>query len=518
MVTAYSHLNIFMSILGDGSLEFAREHISKYYDSDFFPKSVEFEALWHQWAEVKAELMSKNVGKMWITPPRAMTIAKPKGGFRVVHQLEPLDAVVYAALAHHIAPEIEAARMPRDQHVACSYRLNVADGSFFAGGSGWTDFEQKTESLADANKYILVTDISDFYNQIYLHRVNNAIELAGAQLKPIGDDVERFLGTLNSKTSQGIPVGPAPSIVIAEAVLIDVDRFIRDQGVSHTRYVDDFRIFSNSERQLKSVLEKLTLYLYENHRLTVSSEKTKVMSAAEFVQQNLHNHYAEEKVQLLETLEIFNPYTNEYEEVEVEVDDEDAVRHAQLVAALEKVINYGHLDLGLARSVIRAARRHSIPDLTFHILANFEFFVPAINDVVLYLQEVTDDDLANNLKGEIERIVQSPAVDSQICRFWIEWYVAQHSIYLSSEVLRSFVFNGPNIENQALAAITTKNVAWVRSHKATVYNLGGWARRAVLHSSRVLPGDERHHWLQMFIASSPVMLDRWVAKWVQDTA
>ena len=33
---------------------------------------------------------------------------------------------------------------------------------------------------------------------------------------------------------------------------------------------------------------------------------------------------------------------------------------AQLVAAVEKVITYEHLDLGLARSVIRAARRHSI--------------------------------------------------------------------------------------------------------------------------------------------------------------
>lgn len=506
-----------MAIITEQSLEFAREHISKYYDSDFFPKPIEYEALWHQWNEVKAELMSKNVGKLWVTPPRAMTIAKPKGGFRVVHQLEPTDAVVYTALACEIAPAIEAARMPSADHIACSYRLSISDGSFFAGGSGWTDFGQKTEDLANTYENVLVTDITDFYNQIYLHRLNNAVELADSQLKPIADDIENFLSTLNSKSSQGVPVGPAASIVMAEAVLIDVDRFLKDQGVHHTRYVDDIRIFSNSTRELYSVLERLTLYLYENHRLTVASEKTFVMNAKEFVQKHLHNNYAEEKIQLLETLEIFNPYTNEMEEIEVEVDDEDAVRQAQLISAIEKIIAYEHLDLGLARSVIRAARRHSLPDLALHIVSNFDFFAPAVNDVALYLHEVTDNYLAGELLPELEEVITSPAIDSQICRFWIEWYIAQNATLLKSEVLHAFVFGGPNIENQALASITTKNVAWVRNHKATVYNLGGWARRAVLNASRVLPSDERTHWLKMFINNSPVLLDRWVAKWVQQT-
>jgi hypothetical protein len=507
-----------MAIIKENSLEFARKHISKYYDSDFFPKPIEYDALWHQWAEVKAELMSKNVGKLWVTSPRAMTIAKPKGGFRVVHQLEPIDSIIYTALACEIATDIEAARLPSAEHIACSYRFSISDGSFFAGGSGWTDFTKKTESLASTYENVLVTDITDFYNQIYLHRLNNAIELSNPSLKPLADDVENFLSTQNNKASQGVPVGPAASIVMSEAVLIDVDSFIKNQGVHHTRYVDDFRIFSNSARELNSVLEKLTLYLYENHRLTVSAEKTFIMPAKEFVETHLHNNYAEEKVQLLETLEIYNPYTNEFEEIEIEVEDEDVLRQAQLVSAVKKVITYEHLDLGLARGVIRTARRHSIPDLAHHILLNFDFFVPVVNDVALYLNEVTDEYLAGELTSEIENIINSPAIDSQICRFWMEWYIAQHVVLLKSEKLHSFVFNGPNIENQARAAITTKNVAWVRSHKANVYNLGGWARRAVLNSSRVLPSDERTHWLKMFINNSPVLLDRWVARWVQQTA
>jgi hypothetical protein len=506
-----------MAIISETALDFARDHITKYYDSDFFPKPIEFEALWHQWPEVKAELKSKNVGKLWVTPPRALTIAKPKGGFRVVHQLEPLDAVVYTALACEVAASVEAARMPSKERIACSYRLSVSDGSFFSGGSGWTDFTTQTEEHASRYENVLITDITDFYNQIYLHRLNNAIESANDKLKPIADDIENFLSTLNSKSSQGVPVGPAASIVMAEAVLIDVDRFLKDEGMAHTRYVDDIRIFSNSARDLSKVLERLTLYLYESHRLTVSSEKTYIMNAQKFVKTHLHNVYVDEKVELLKTLEVFNPYTEEVEEVDVTI-DEDEARTAQLDEALQKVINYEHLDLALARSVIRTARRHSMPVLAEHLLKNFKFFSPAVSDVVLYLREVTDAALANTLRPTIEELLLSPALDNQLVRFWIEWYLAHYPEFLESAKIHQYIFGGLNIENQALAAIATKNIAWVRNHKAGVYNLGGWARRAVLNASRVLPSDERTHWLKMFIGNSPVLLDRWVAKWVQETA
>ncbi|MDD1014323.1 RNA-directed DNA polymerase [Pseudomonas rubra] len=507
-----------MAILSEQSLDFAREHISKYYDSDFFPKPIEYEALWYHWEDVKKELMSKNIAKLWVTQPRAMTIAKPKGGFRIVHQLEPIDSVIYTALACEVTEAVEKARIPSEEHIACSYRLQISDGNFFGAGSGWVDFTQKTEELADQYSTVLITDITDFYNQIYLHRLNNAIEIADSTLKPLGDDIETFLSTQNSKSSQGIPVGPAASIIMAEAVFIDIDRFLKDQGVHHTRYVDDIRIFSNSTRELSRVLESLTLYLYENHRLTVSTEKTFIMNSKEFIEKHLHNHYAEEKIQLLETLEIFNAYTNEMEEVEIEIEDEELILEIRLLAAIEKIVTYDHLDLGLARSIIRSARRNKHQNIAATILSNFDFFAPVINDVALYLHEVTDDYFSKHFLSAIEEVIEKPAVDSQICRFWLEWYIAQNPNLLKSPALHSFIFNGPNIENQALAAITNKNVAWVRNHKATVYNLGGKARRAVLNSSRVLPSDERTHWLKLFISNSPVLLDRLVAQWVQKTA
>jgi Reverse transcriptase (RNA-dependent DNA polymerase) len=507
-----------MSILSKASLDFARQHIEKFYDSDFFPKAAEYSAIWHKWDEVTKDLTSKNVGKLWVTPPRVMAAPKPRAGYRVVHQLEPLDAIAYTALAAEVADDVEAARISADQQIACSYRFKLDEGNFFSGGSGWSDFTEKTESLADAHKYVLTTDITDFYNQIYLHRLNNAIEHANAKLKLIADDVEVFVSALNSKASQGIPVGPTGSIVMSEAVLIDIDQFVQNAGFSHTRYVDDFRIFSDSREALEQHLERLTLYLYEHHRLTVSSEKTMIQDAKEFVSKYLHNNLMEQKIQIFKTMAIFNPYTDEEEEIELEEEDESEQLKAQVTLALDKLLKFSFVDLGLARSVIRTAKRNQLPDIAEMLVQNLAFLAPVVNDVILYFVEIHDEDLAKTLVPHFANLLKTPVVNNQLVRYWLEWYLARDLVYLANPAVRAFIFDGPNVDNQARAAITLKNIAWVRDHKAGIYNLGNWGRRAVLDAARILPSDERTHWLKLCIANSPVILDRWVAQWVLETA
>ena len=503
-----------MSILTDESLEFAKEHIQKFYASDFFPKAIEYEALWYSWSEVKAELKSKNVDKYWVLPPVATTSFKPKGTFRVVHQLEPLDAIIYTALTYQVAENIEQARVPIAQNVACSYRISVEEGSFFAAGNGFESYTKKSEELSSKYKYILVTDITDFYNQIYLHRLNNAIEFASPALKPIADDIEKFLSKLNNKASQGVPVGPASSIIMSEAILIDIDNFIIGKGVAHTRYVDDFRIFSDDEEILIEVLEELTLYLYENHRLTLSSEKTRITESATYVSEILHNHYELEKIDLFKTLEVINPYSGEEEEIEVPIDDDDEKAKEIIEMTAEKVLERDNLDLGLSRSLIRKAKTHGDTDLAQILFDKFEFFAPVINDLCLYLDRVTDIDFINEYISAIREIIELPIMNRDLIRFWFEWYLSRHEKLISDPLIRAFVMNGPNIVNQARAAVTNKDLSWVRDKKTDIFTVGNWERRAILYAAQILPGDEKEHWLKLTMASSPLLTDRWVSKWV----
>lgn len=507
-----------MTILKEESLEFAKKHIEKFYDSDFFPKTFEFEAIWHCWDEVKLELLSKNIGKLSITNPRTFTSKKPKEGFRVVHQLEPIDSLVYTALVHSVAEQIELSRVDVNNKVACSYRIKINDGSFFSNNNGFLNFATQSEELANKYKYVLATDITDFYNQIYLHRLNNAIESASQTSKNISDDIERFLSTLNNKASQGIPVGPAGSIILAEAIMIDIDNFLINKGVFHTRYVDDFRIFSDSREKLVSVLEELTLYLYDNHRLTLSSEKTKIIETEKYIKEIIHNHYELERVQLFETLEIFNPYSGEVEEIEIPIQDENIVANEQFSILAQNVIDRPYLDLGLSRALVRKAKTFKIKELSTFIFDNFEFFTPIINDVCLYLSVITDSDFIKEQKNNLIKISKSETMNRMLVRLWFEWYIANNSELLKIPELSNFIFRGPNITSQAQAAITSRNQSWVREYKSKLYTLGNWERRAVLYSGKILAKDERDNWLKIVEQGSTVPLDRYIAKWVRESS
>ncbi|MCW8943801.1 MAG: RNA-directed DNA polymerase [Sedimenticola sp.] len=507
-----------MSKLTEESLDFARQHIEKYYDSDFFPKPFEFEAIWHNWDEVKAELSGKNVEKLWVFPPHTVPAIKSNGTYRIVHQLEPVDAVIYTAMAYEIAESVEAARLPIAMKAACSYRLQIHEGSFFSAGGGYPDFDSRTAELANECKYILATDITDFYNQIYLHRLNNAIEFADPSLKNKAKDIESFLSRINGKTSQGIPVGPAASVVMSEALMTDVDQFLQGLGLPFTRYVDDIRIFSNDTEKLDSVLRDLTIYLYENHRLTLASGKTKIMEAEKYVSEYLHNPYDLEKEAIFESLEIFNPYTGEVEEHEVEIEiDEDEAAEQAFLTAIDKAINQKNLDVGLAKGIIRRARTMHSSVLITPILENFQFFLPVVSDAMVYINQIIGVDEVSSFQAEIESICASDSVKNPLARYWLEWFIAHHAALVQGPNAQALINTSLNIEHQAITAVTTNNIAWVRHMKSQIYNTSARGRRAILFSTKILPSDERNHWLKMTIGSTQFLIDKWVATWVLET-
>ncbi|MDX1443564.1 MAG: RNA-directed DNA polymerase [Gammaproteobacteria bacterium] len=503
-----------MTRLTEDSLEFARIHIAKYYDSDFFPRQFEFEALSHSWDEVKHYLSASNVSKLHVSSPLTVPAPKPSGTYRVVHQLEPLEALTYTALAYQVAPSIERARCPVDQKIACSYRFDVRDGNFFSAGTGYSDFFQKTEDLSDEYTYVLTTDITDFYNQIYLHRLNNAIEFSDENLKSVSDDIEVFLGALNNKSSQGVPVGPAASIIMSEAVLLDIDNCIVGKGVPHTRYVDDFRIFSNSKIELQHILQELTVYLYKHHRLTLASHKTAILESDRFVADRLHNAYAEEKIEILQTLEVFNPYTEEIEEIEIELDEIELLE-AALANGFEKLVDREELDLGLARTLLRKAKRQETPIFIEALLDNFEFFSPAINDVCLYLSTVLTDDLINDLSSKFIAVTSSAPYRNSLVRLWMDWLFSSKESFLDIREIYESVRQNQHLEIQARAAIIKRDLPWAREKKDELYRASSSERRAIIRASQILPSDERRHWLRL-TQNGPWPIDSWVAKWVLD--
>ena len=503
-----------MTILTDEALEFAKDHITRFYDTDFYPKPFEYDAIWFCWSDVKKELTSKNIDKISLAPPRSLPWKKPRSGYRIVHQLEPLESIIYTALAFQIAPKIESSRVPEEFGVACAYRIDISDGSFFSSGSGYDQFREFSKDIASRKGFVLLTDIADFYNQIYLHRLNNAIEHASASLKKISDDIESFLTRLNDKASQGVPVGPAASIIMAEATLTDVDQYLIDLKVEHTRYVDDFRIFSESKEELEIVLQKLTLYLYKNHRLTLSTEKTSIIASNDFILK-IENPYEIEKIEVIEEIEVLDPYNSEVVDI-LYIEDEEK-SHLLVIEkisdAFNSLVTKSPIDLGYTRALIRQARARRIDELIPIITQNFDFLLPVLNNVILYLNDVTNEKNITFLTIFFKEWITTNSIENELPRLWVEWYLTKHSAFMKDKAISDFLLSSPNLITQAKTAVSQKNLSWIRDKKSLMLNSGSWQRRAILYASQILPSDERKHWLKQIESESPYLLDKYICRW-----
>lgn len=381
-----------MDKLDPASLDWVIAHIQRYGDTDIFPIPFEFAAIAHHWLAVRTYLAGLDLSAYVPGPSRRTLVPKPGGGFRVAVQLDPLDSITYTALIYEMANYIEGARVSRDLRVACSFRVQLdAKGSFVAPLSGWKDFHERSQELVAVGNYshVLIADISDFYNQVYVHRVENALEAAGVSPQR-ARNVERFLLALNAKQSRGLPVGPFASILLAEAALTDVDNFLLRKGAPHVRYVDDFRIFCTSRQQAISIQHDLTEYLYTAHRLSLETYKTRVIHVARFSREELRDPEQEERdaktlrlKALVDELRDITGY--DVEPDELPEDEKAAAVRESLAELFEAFVAERPLHLGLARHLLRRALALKTAVIQDRVFESMESLAPVLRDVIRYV-------------------------------------------------------------------------------------------------------------------------------------
>lgn len=511
----------------DANLEFARKHIERFYASDFYPDVPEFEAVWAAWGEVKALLTSSPVAKLGDAP---LLRAAPKsgGGYRVVHQLQPLDALLYTALAHRVAEAVEAKRHPKEAGVVCSYRLTLSDGGFFdEDHDGYKTFHDRSSELADQNEHVLSVDIASFYNHIYVHRLQNSLELCDRGLKEISRSIEEFLLNINHRQSVGIPIGPAASIVFAEALLIDVDEFLTSEcsDVAYVRYVDDFRFFANSKAELVEVHHKLTSYLHKAHRLSLASGKSKLSDTGTFKDRVLAPPEDAERDALQDQLDELldeigaNPYGGLAKEEASDLTWDDASTEARietLQALFRKLTKRHTLDIGLARHLLRRSRRARIREILPMVIDNAGFLLPVFRDVGLYLRKVLSAGAIESHLAAFETLTEDEELTLPFATHWLRWLFASRSEFSKSSKIEAFVMGAPaDVRARAEYARTNRRLSWVKNMKDDWRNLSPWDRRALILSGETLATAERNIWMDAINDKPPEPLDAFVARYVK---
>ena len=400
----------------------------------------------------------------------------------------------------------------------CSYRIEIdhKKGTLFANGSGYAGFIEKCFELSDTSKHVLVTDITDFYNQIYVHRLQNAIESADEKLFELSKDTERFILDLNSNVSQGVPVGPAASIIMAEATLIDVDNYIIESGFKHTRYVDDIRIFGDTRQNLIRFLAKLTEYLYHNHRLTLAGEKTKIIIAEEFKSKYLESPEVIEKQSIHDTLATIKSFKDAYAIEGIDDLDEKEIRPYILSEIFDSIISEDKLDLGISRHILRRCRRYRLRSITPALFENFKFFLPIICDVILYLQSVSNKSFVERNKENLIRLTKANyVIKFPFIKDWVEHYFANNPHILQIDEIKEYLKKHGNFRNQSAAAYKLNSTSWVRSHKGDLPHLPPWDKRALIRASSILSRKEMSSWIDIIEKHSSNFTEIMTVKWVK---
>lgn len=140
----------------------------------------------------------------------------------------------------------------------------------------------KRAELRSRGRSLLKADIVRFYHSIYTHSIPWALHgkkesKVNRSKDLLGNEIDELMRNCQDGQTNGIPVGPDTSLLIAEILLSQVDQKLARGRLDGIRYIDDYELVFNSETDAMAALTKLEESLLE-FELHLNPSKTKVLS------------------------------------------------------------------------------------------------------------------------------------------------------------------------------------------------------------------------------------------------
>ena len=510
--------------LSTESLDWALQHALTKGDTDIFPTAFEFLAIRHDWQRLQRCLANHDV-LSWISRPlRRCLSPKRRYGFRVATQLDPLDFLLFSALLYEVGSDIEAHRL--DTQTVFSYRFAPQeDGTLFDGEVGYSAFQARSRELASQVSDVVVTDIADFFPRLYSHRVEGALTNATKKNNHVRS-ITQLLSQWNQTQSYGIPIGPAPSRLIAEISLDDVDKLLISESIRFVRYMDDYRLFADSPIQGYQQLTILANALFKNHGLTLQQEKTTILPANEFVENYCSTSQSEEFQQLsskfdnfLEHMGMDDPYGDiDYDDLDV--DDKALIDSWNLSGMLANELEKDEIDQHLVRFLLRRLGQLDDKSVVELILSRLNRTFTVFPQVIQYfarLRTLSDQD-RNYVTAQLLNLMSDSYVSQlEYHRCWLLSLFSEGPMWGNSEKMASLYSDSQdNFSRRKLTLALGRSGQdyWFRTRKEDVFEFGGWLRRAFLAGAKCLPMSERKHWYS-FLNPRLDIVERSIVSWVQ---
>ncbi len=511
------------------SLNWALKHALMFGDTDVFPPQFEFDAINSDWPAISKFLANEDIHNWKTRPLRSLLSPKSRYGFRIITQLDPLDFLVFAALMYEVGPDLENERVPIADKIVFAHRFNPdSDGRMYDRSVGYAEFQEHAKRSARSPQctHVAVTDIADFYPRIYSHRLENALSDCTNKRAHV-TAIRKLLSGWNETESHGIPVGSAPSRLLAEITISDIDQALIAHGIKYVRYSDDYRIFCKSYSEAFRQLAILAQVLYDNHGLTLQPQKTAIYTATNFRKYFLSSPEDKELDELrerfasvLDQLGMSDPYEDiDYDDLTDE--QRELVDSLNLQGLFLEEVKKHDLDLSIVRFVLRRLGQLADGCLVDTILEKVETLHPVFPEIIRYFQNLRY--LHPEPKAILAQQLLALLKDSIISElpFFRMWTFSlfTNSIEWGNENEFQRLLSGSNDQfsrrELILAMGRANHQHWFQSQWRHLFDETSWPRRALLAAASCLPTDARNHWYRS-VSPRLDILERAVAKWARE--
>ena len=217
------------------------------------------------WSHIREELLN---GTYQPLPVRRVEIPKPDGGIRLLGIPTVLDRLIQQALLQVLTPIFD----PKFSPLSFGFR---------PGRSAHDAVKTARSFIRQGFRFVVDMDLEKFFD-----RVNHDILLAKLANvisdKPVLRLIRRYLqaGILVNGckvvSEEGTPQGGPLSPLLANIMLDDLDKELRNRGHRFVRYADDCNIYVKTKRSGERVLGSVKDFVEKRLKLKVNGEKSAV--------------------------------------------------------------------------------------------------------------------------------------------------------------------------------------------------------------------------------------------------
>ena len=204
------------------------------------------------------------------SPVRRKDIPKPDGGTRQLGIPTVIDRIIQQAIAQILIPIHE----PQFSDASYGYR---------PGRSAKEAIRKVKKYAEEGYTHAVQVDLSKYFDTINHDLLLNLLRQTikdGRVIKLIKKYLKSGImadGVI-VRTEQGTPQGGPLSPLLANIYLNEFDQEWKRRGMKHIRYADDIIILTKSKRAAEHQLESSRKYLEGKLKLTMNTEKSKVVS------------------------------------------------------------------------------------------------------------------------------------------------------------------------------------------------------------------------------------------------